>query len=266
MLQKPWLATIWTTSETLPAMEDVLAKMREIPGYETLDFEWITREPEKWVFRTRYATLAVTLVDESPVPMEELKQACRRAWHWPEASFGLTQGTHRMVVAVMPDEKELDAVDVALLLTCLASAVAQCTAATAILWNASGMLHAPEEFTRHTEGMNRQTLPVELWVEFRIVQNSDQSLSVGTWGLEGFALDEFEVSHSRRDLRWLLRWIFNLSHFVLENGPVFESEQTFGSKDSEKFTVTRGISAAELDRRGNGKVIQLHFESESPVE
>lgn len=260
MSEKPWMATILTTSDGLPTREELFREMNAIPGYETVDFEWVAEELDKIVFRTPAATLAISLPVEEIVPKTDLQNACRRAWHWAEAALEVQKDTRQLVVAVMPNGNTLDQIDVALLLTCLTIAVLKNTNGVAVYWNHSGMLHAPQEFVAHAQGMNRRTLPVELWVDFRIIPNTDGTISLGTWGLETFALSELEVSRSQQDVRWMLRWMFNLSHFLLENGPILEDGHTFGPSEEEKFTLTFTSSAPEMLREGNRQVIRIHFE------
>lgn len=269
MTQKPWLATILTTETELPARQAVQAAMNRIPGYEKIDFEWVSEKPNHYVFRTKYAMLAVTLTDaqEDPelnaVPESALRSACARAWHWVEAAVEVPKATRQLLVAVLPEEDELEPLDSALLLTCLAVAVLENVSATAIFWNHSGMLHEPKSFIEHAQGMNRRTIPVELWVEFRLVLNSDLTVSIGTWGLKAFALNEMEVSHSRRDPQWILRWLFNLAHFMFENGPIdAEMEHTFGRSDKDTFTLSYGNTAPEIARNVLEEVVRVQFDAE----
>jgi len=261
MNTKPWLTTLLTTSETLPARESVMETLNQTPGYETVNFQFVTEMPNHYVFRTRSATLAVSLADEQhEIPLDELKASCARAWHWVEAARAVSQAPRQLVVAVLPEEDDLDPLDVALLLTALTATVLKNVSASAVFWNHSGMLHEPESFVEHAQGMNRQAIPVELWVEYRLVLNSDLTLSIGTWGLKVFGLAELEVSHSRRDPQWLLRWLFNLAHNMLENGPLdTETEHTFGRSQNESFTLKYEQTAPELARGVLEEVLLVEF-------
>lgn len=268
MTQKPWLSTILTTADALPSRKDVLAAMKKVCGYETLDFEWLSEEQNHYVFRTKYATLAVTLTEfqEDPsqnvVPLDVLKQSCARAWHWVEAGSAVQKAPRQILAAVLPEEDELDPLDVALLLTCLTEGILKNVEAQAVYWNASGMLHEPPSFMEHAQGMNRQAIPVELWVEFRLILNSDLTLSIGTWGLQAFGLAELEVTHSKREPQWLLHWLFNLAHFMLENGPMdLDVEHTFGKTDSDSFVISYENPAPEMKRNTLQQVLKVEFES-----
>lgn len=268
MTKKPWLATILTTDGRLPTRKDVLSAMKKVPGYETLDFEWVSEETDHFVFRTKYATLAVTLTaaQDDPmldvIPLGELKNSCARAWHWVDAGMAVQKATRQILVAVLPEENELEPLDAALLLTCLTEGVLKNLEAQAIYWNASGMVHEPASFLEHTQGMNRLTIPVELWVEFRLVLNADLTLSIGTWGLSAFGLAELEVVHSKREPQWLLHWLFNLAHYMLENGPIdLDVEHTFGTSDSEAFSISYSNPSFELGRTSVDQVLKVEFET-----
>lgn len=262
MSSKPWLTTLLTTAEHLPSRESVMEAMNQVPGYETVPFQFVVEMPDHFIFRSHSATLAVSLANpEQEVPFETLKASCARAWHWVDAAREVSQATRQIVLAVLPEEDTLEPLDIALLLTALTVAVLKNVSAKAIYWNHSGMLHAPDSFISHAQGMNRLAIPVELWVDFRLVLNSDLTLSIGTWGLKAFALAELEVSHSRHDTKWLLRWLFNLAHNMLEKGPPdTEAEHTFGQSDKESFTLKYEQTAPEFNRAGLEEVLRVEFE------
>lgn len=272
MTQKPWLATILTTEERLPDRQVVLEALKSVPGYETQEFEVVSEDPTHFVVRTRSAMLATTLTDAASdpeantVPLSVLKKSCFRAWHWAEAAMSVSQASRQVLAAVLPDDDALEPLDAALLLTALTSSILKVMPAKGVYWNHSGMVHEPFSFMEHAVGMNRLAIPVELWVEFRLHLNSDLSLSIGTWGMKAFGLTELEVSRSRRDSQWLLRWLFNLAHLMLENGPLdADMEHTFGRSDKETFRLTYARSAPELERDSIDEILNVQFEAADKI-
>lgn len=272
-MQNPWIATIITASENLPARETVFAEMNRVPGYERLEFPWFSEEDGRYVFRTPHATLAVSLIksDEHPqaaiLPTDELIAVCKRAWHWPEAGMEMLKMRRQIAVAIQPDGEHLDVLDAALLLNCLVRAVTKNTEAVGVYWNHAGKIFQPEDFLARMEGTNRQTLPVELWVDFRVIPHpAEQAITYATFGLERFGLMEMELPRSRREPRWVLDWLFNLAHSVLENGVTFEDKQTFGMTEDAKFWVSHERSVEETGRGRAAEVIRLHFDEPVPEE
>lgn len=157
----------------------------------------------------------------------------------------------QIVVAVCPTvinhAVTLDALDAALLMNCVTVSVLKNTDAVAVYWHAAEKVLSPADFVEKSAGMNRKTLPVDLWVDFRMVPHAeDQTVSFGTFGLERFSLPEMEVSRTRRHPRWVMDWLFNLSHFVLENDVTLEDGQTFGRTKEEKFSVRREGAVVRL--------------------
>ncbi len=270
-MQQPWIATIIVASENLPPLEAIFQEMNRVTGYETLEFPWFSEEAGHGVFRTPHATLAVSLIksDENPqsaiLPTDELIAVCKRAWHWPEAGMQMLKMRRQIAVAIQPEGEHLDALDAALLLTCLVRAVVKNTDAVGVYWNHAGKIFHPEDFLARMEGMNRQTLPVDLWVDFRIIPHPEErTITYATFGLERFSLMEMEIPHSPREPRWVLDWLFNLSHSVIENGVVLEDKQTFGHTEESRFWVSHERSAAETRRGRTAEVIQLHFDEPPP--
>ncbi|MDO4550207.1 MAG: DUF4261 domain-containing protein [Planctomycetia bacterium] len=270
----PWISTIGIKSGGLPSCETIFHGMKEVPGYAPLDFEWITDEEDRYVFRTPQATLAVSLLktDENPdsavLTTDELISACKRAWHWPEAGMQMLKMNRQIAVAIRPElseEKGLDPLDVALLMNCLILSLLKNTEAVGVYWNHSGKIIMPEDFISRSEGMNRKMLPVDLWVDFRMVPHPEEkTISFGTFGMERFSLMEMEVSHSQRDPRWVMNWMFNLAHSLIENGMILQEKQTFGLSEDEKFFVTHEKPLPEMERGYVADVLQLHFDEPVP--
>lgn len=270
----PWLSTVLTTSDTLPACDDVLSALHALPGYGSLECRCTAQTPDRFLVETRCGTQTVTLAvalteaqtdaEANLVQLSTLRRACARAWHWVEAGPEVRRATRQIAVVVQPEGTQWDALDVALLLTALTVAVVRALgeSAVAVYWNSAGMLHQPAEFVAHAGEMSRRAIPVELWVEFRMVPNADATVSYGTWGLGRFRLDEMDVSRSRRETPWVLGWLFNLAHFMLENGPIVEHTHTFGADAGDRFTVVLGPSAPELGRDPDTRVFLLDFEQE----
>lgn len=259
------MVAILTNDGAVPNFQSVIETMRRTPGYATVDFEWVSEDADKYVFRTKYATFAVSLTppqtdaERNIVPLSVLQSASRKAWHWAEAAFAV-QGAKRQILAlVLPEENELDSLDVALLLTCFASAVVKNVDAKAVFWSHASMLHEPNAFLEHAKELNRRAFPVELWVDFGILPNADKTISFGTYGLHAFGLEELEVVHSRREPKWVLHWLFNLAHFMIENGPIMEDEHTFGASQSEKFIVSVTDSSPEFMRKEGERVLKIEF-------
>ena len=118
MSQAIWMTTLLITSDSLPSSQAVLDEMRQTQGYQTLDYTTVVDDPSKFHVKTPYAELAMVLTEpkEECVSQYQLREACRRAWHWPEAAMAAVKAKRQIAVAVMPNDQELDALDAALLL------------------------------------------------------------------------------------------------------------------------------------------------------
>ncbi len=184
-------------------------------------------------------TAAISLMD-APIPWADLERPCATAWYWPEATVSMQDHRAHVLVVVLSDSP--DRVATALLLTSLVAAVASCCEAAGVCWVPATLVHSPEAFIASTEEMHDEYLPLYLWVNFAIQQHHDGSYCVFTIGLAEFGLMEIEVPSSYKDPEFLMDRVFNIAHYLLDNGPVLDDGETIGLADDEEIPIRHGPS------------------------
>ncbi|NLX94977.1 MAG: DUF4261 domain-containing protein [Rhodopirellula sp.] len=184
-------------------------------------------------------TAAISLMD-APIPWADLERPCATAWYWPEAEASMRDHRAHVLVVVLSDSP--DRVATALFLTSLVAAVAECSEANGVCWVPATLVHSPEAFIDSCQEMSKEYLPLYLWVSFAIQQHHDGSYCVFTTGLAEFGLMEIEVHGSYKDPEFLMDRVFNIAHYLLDNGPVLEDGETIGLSDDEEIPVHHGPS------------------------
>ncbi len=143
------------------------------------------------VLRVAGGTAVITFVDAT-LPADEVQDACRNAWYWPQACASVDD--HKAQAIVMLTGTELDRIDSALLQTRLMAAVLDATRAVAVLWGQN--LQFRDSFLAGSIAPSRDALPVTLWVNHRLTREASGRLSIATRGLKAFDLMEIEARDS----------------------------------------------------------------------
>ena len=123
-----------------------------------------------------------------------------------------------------------------LLLTRLVAVLVEEFGALGIYWDSAPLVHSPAAFCESAREMSLNTLPLRLWVDFRLIPEAEGTHSLATFGLAALGQMEIEIASSRRAPTELLGWAFNLAHHLLEGG-VIKDDQTFGTNDVERILV-----------------------------
>lgn len=188
------------------------------------------------------------------IPSELLEQTCRTAWYWPEAASVLQRHHSHVIVVVEPGPES--AIQRCMLLTRLVADLGARFDYLGVYWDNAPMVHSAEAFAQVSERMTARNLPLNLWVDFRLIPERDGSFSLATFGLEALGHMEVEIRESRVDPEKHLWWAFNTAHYVL-NGAEIDHEETIGRTDDEKILVLHEPSMFDESRT----VLRLDLQS-----
>jgi uncharacterized protein DUF4261 len=188
---------------------------------------------------------------KAPIPWSDLKGPCSAAWYWPEAAGQLRPTKAHFLVVVAPGTPDLKAA--AVKLTKVTAALVESSSAAGVLWGGSGTAHAPQPFRQTADEISADRLPVEIWVGFGLIPESNQTHSVFTSGLEDFGMQEIEIHSSQRDPQFLYERLFDIVHYVLRKDVVLHDGETIGISDTERITIQETQSLCD----GETSVLQL---------
>jgi len=194
--------------------------------------------------------VVITAVAE-PIPWTDLTGPCEAAWYWPEAASELRKHRAHLMVVVVPGGP--DRKSAAIKLTKVAAALVQSSPALGVFWGGSGTVHAPGPFCQTAGEASPERLPVEIWVGFGLIPESDQTHSVYTSGLEDFGMQELEVHRSVRDPQFLYERLFDVVHYVLRKDVILKEGETIGISEEEQIPIE------EIRSLCDGKTKVLHL-------
>ena len=250
-LKTPWLSLVALSEPLLPSPETIRGQLAE--RFADAPALAVTSQTDGGVtFTYGEATGNFTLVDRA-IPWSNLEGPCETAWYWPEAADAMRDHTSHLFLTLLDEAK--DPIERATHLTQLTTALAATTPSVGLVWGPSSQVHKPVDFAVVAGQMTRDDLPLHLWIDFRVSQ-TDTGFCLFTTGLEPLGHREFEVPAFAGEPQQLAGAVYNVTHYVLEKGPILKDGEGVGLPDGSQVNVSLGPSMID----GQQEVISLAFE------
>ncbi len=231
---RPLLAAVAMENDAFPAPEEILQLMeRHWPELGA------SVQPSERAGVMTLATdsdaMGLALVSK-PLSWEDLAGPCGVAWYWPQAAAAFRRHTAHLVAAVLSGGR--DRIGSALGLTALVAAASQVARAVGIYWGPGRLVHAPAAFFQESLRLGRENLPLNLWIDFRLLAGDDRTHSLFTSGLAAFGHRELEIWDSRRRPQFLRDCAYNVAHHLLEKGAALKPGETIGISDDQRIDIS----------------------------
>jgi hypothetical protein len=247
-----WLSLVALSKPLLPNEDEVMRTMSRV--WPEVDRPATTSRTAGMVtLRWGEASAAYTLVPR-PIPASQWRGPCATAWYWPEAADVVIHHEVHLLVTLVDEGR--DAIQKALRLSRLTASAALSAPALAIFWCPAGLVHEPQAFLDQSRSMNSEDLPLYLWVDFRIEQDSDSTCRCFTTGLEAFDAPEIEAAEYAGDPRELLGHVYNVAHYYLTSSSRIKDGDTIGVADGVQLGAR--LTESMLDEQK--QVIRLEYQ------
>jgi hypothetical protein len=245
------LAMIALNNKYLPPEQEIFDFLKQMWPL-TPEVSDVVRENDTVTFTISDNLGSIALIP-APIPWSELEGPCATAWYWPTACEALRG--HKAHVIVSLNQASLQPTEQALLLTKLVAAVAATTNSAGIYWGAGTVVHSPEEFLNQSKDVSPESMPLMLWIDFRLQEEADGSFTMFTTGMEAFGLMEIEAVQVNKDPKELSSFVYDVAHYLLENGPIVQDGDTIGGSEIERIEVRYEASMWDSSK----KVYRLVF-------
>jgi hypothetical protein len=246
------VSTVVLLKPELPANEDVRAELARRLG-PTLPIQEVTRDTEKNAMLVHVAGGIVGIgMRPRPVPNRELQDVCRFAWQWPQACESVARHQAHILVSVVGTG--LDRVGVALLATHTMAALMDSPNAIAGYWGAT--LQPREVFVAQSAAASRKTLPIPLWINFRLSSDPQAGWSLVTRGMDFFGLMEIEAKDAPVDGQTLFSLAARTATVLIDKGPVIKNGDTVAMVAGKPVLARREPSF----RRAGQTALRLVFQ------
>lgn len=247
-----WLALVALERPELPTFEHFAAWHEE--QFPDAPQPVRANETENLItFTIGDLTAAVTLIPR-PIPWTQLEGPCATAWYWPEATAEMRDHAAHLLIAVVDEGGK--PVEKAETLTRIAASALASSPSIGIFWGPGRLVHAAGAFVEQAVQMQPDNLPLFLWIDFRLEQLDDEVYRLYSTGLEALGESEIEVTRFDGHPQELLDFVYNISHYLIDQKKVIRDGDTIGITDEVQVTAQRGPSMLG----GELEVIQLQFE------
>ena len=182
-----------------------------------------------------------------PVRSSEFETICRDSWLWPEASRILAD--HRGHVVVSVDSKETSLNQVKFLSLAITALLMTCPSALGVYWCAGSLVVSAEMFREFCVRMLPDSLPLYIWIDFRVSRQESGRSGGHTRGLFQFGLMDIETLNAREAPDPLRERLFGLAVYLIENGLIIKNGDTIDEDERETIKVVYGDSAFGNPRR-----------------
>lgn len=231
------VSTVVLAEPSLPPANEVQRSLQERLG-GSLAIDAMETDNEKIIlFRIGGGTVAVGLIDR-PVPNGELDDVCRFAWYWKAACSSVTKHKAHLLVTVL--DTKLDSIDAALLATHTMAALMSDSNAIAGYWGVN--LQPREVYIKQSAGASRQSIPIMLWVNFRMSDDLQKGWTISTRGMQHFGLMEIECKDAPTDGRSVFSLVAQTSAYLISKGPIIKDGETIGESPALNIRVRHASS------------------------
>ena len=247
-----WLALVALERPELPTFEHFAAWYAE--QFPDAPQPQLANETENLItFTIGDLTAAVTLIPR-PIPWTQLEGPCATAWYWPEATAEMRDHAAHLLIAVVDEGGK--AVEKAETLTRIVAAATASSTSIGIFWGPGRLVHNAGAFVEQAVQMRADNLPLFLWIDFRLEQIDDEVYRLYSTGLEALGESEIEVTRFDGHPQELLDFVYNISHYLIDQKKIIRDGDTIGLTDEVQVTAHRAPSMLG----GDLEVIQLQFE------
>ncbi len=181
---------------------------------------------------------ALVSLTPSPMPGQEVREICQRAWYWRAACD--TVNRHKAHLRIVLRGTELKKLDSAVLMTKVVAAVVEQSNAIAVFWGSN--LQSSDAFLKGSETVSPRSIPVMLWVNYQLSREASGNVSIFTRGLKEFNLMEIEAKNAPYPGRDLLELMLSTSQYLIAKGPVIEDGDTIGGSPARRIYVKHADS------------------------
>jgi hypothetical protein len=186
------------------------------------------------VFDVDDQSVAVALMPGS-IPLDELEDSAKYAYFWQNALEEVKDHTAHAIVTVLSNDKP--AFERYTLFSKLISSILLTSNAIAIYQGSQTLLMPREIYLNGLDDLKNGDAPIPIWVYLGLV-NSDEGLSIYTYGMKGFGKPEMEVINSQLDFEELFDFMINTASYVITQDVTLKAGETVGSSADERVNIT----------------------------
>jgi len=170
-----------------------------------------------------------------PIPKGDIRETAQYAYNWDTVLEDTKNHKSHFLVSLFnggPDQVKRFKIFTQVLCSLL-----RVTGSIGVYKGTQSLLIPKNDYLEEAEFMSDDHLPINLWIYFGL-QAAENHNSGYTYGLKEFNKSELEIVNSRKSVTEIREFLFDISHYVLDQDIIFEDGQTCGGTEDEKIEIT----------------------------
>lgn len=218
----------------LPQKDKLLNALNQY-GISESKIKKIEIHKEQIIIETNKFSSIIQLID-IPIPWDQLEGPCKTAILWPDAEKMLKKHKAHLIVTLTNCNESI--ANKYIYLTKIVAALSKVCDTAGIYWGSATLVISKEMFQEESLEMTTEQLPLTLWIDFRIEPRDNKKFILFTTGLESLGHNEIEIQKPFHTNPFeMIDLVFNLAHYLLDNGPIIKDGQTFGMSANQKIKI-----------------------------
>jgi len=169
-----------------------------------------------------------------PIPSSDIKETAIYSYNWQTALKDTDRHQSHLIVSLMQGGQ--DQIKRFKIFTKIICSLLRTTNAIGIYKGSQSLLIPKDDYLNEAHLMSEEFLPLNLWIYFGL-RVTDKGKSGYTYGLKEFNKTEMEILDSSKSMEDIREFLFNITHYVLDNDITFQDGQTIGDSAEEKILI-----------------------------
>lgn len=170
-----------------------------------------------------------------PIPYRDIEGTAKYSYNWKTAVEDLKDHKSHLIVTIIGGGQ--DQVKRFKIFTKVVCSLLRITDSIGVYEGNQSLLIQKENYLGIAEGMTDEYYPLNLWIYFGY-RKTEKGNNGYTYGLKEFGKYEMEIVDSSKSIGEIEKFLFNMSHYVLEYNVTFKDGQTCGMTAEEKIAIT----------------------------
>lgn len=170
-----------------------------------------------------------------PIPHGDIEGAAKHAYNWETAIEDLKIHKSHLIVSITSGGQ--DQVKRFKIFTQVICSLLRSTNSLGVYEGNQSLLIPKDDYINEASLMTDDYLPLNLWIYFGY-SVTDKGNSGYTYGLTEFDKNEMEIIESSKSIEEISKFLFNMTHYVLDYDVTFKDGQTCGMSADERILIS----------------------------
>ncbi len=169
-----------------------------------------------------------------PIPHGDLEGTAEYAYNWETALEDLKSHKSHLIVSIISSGQ--DKIRRFKIFTQVICSLLRTTNSLGVYEGTQSLLIPKSDYIDEASLMTDDYLPLNLWIYFGY-RITDKGNGGYTYGLKEFGKTEMEIIDSSKSIGEISKFLFNITHYVLDNDVTFKEGQTCGMSADERIPI-----------------------------